>query len=304
MSASAKQALIDAVDNAYGGNDEAELMALINAINNAKASISMYEQIRSALDLIGAVGEIDTNDMETAYSEGTFEDIDEVYAMYQKANIDLLTPEPGTDYTTAIINPSFEFNGGSTFGWTYEPSGDHGAKPKGEEGSTYYVDNADGDYVFNIWSSGNPVSQTITGLPNGVYELTATIATDADHHVILFGNDDELYVEASSAGKGFGVDGTLDVTVSNGMLTIGAEGENAYWYKVDNFRLIFKEAPTQVVGDANLDDKIDVRDMATILDAILNGTTDELPAVADVNGDGKIDVRDMAALLNKILGNE
>jgi hypothetical protein len=60
----------------------------------------------------------------------------------------------------------------------------------------------------------------------------------------------------------------------------------------------------ELKGDANLDKKIDVRDMATILDAILNGTTDALPAVADVNGDGKIDVRDMAALLNMILGNE
>jgi len=56
-------------------------------------------------------------------------------------------------------------------------------------------------------------------------------------------------------------------------------------------------------GDANLDGKIDVRDMAKILEAILNGATDTLPASADMNGDGKIDVRDMAIVLDLILGN-
>jgi surface protein len=58
-----------------------------------------------------------------------------------------------------------------------------------------------------------------------------------------------------------------------------------------------------LLGDVNLDGKIDVRDMAALLDAILKGATDGLPNTADVNQDGKLDVRDMAGILNMILGN-
>jgi hypothetical protein len=75
-------------------------------------------------------------------------------------------------------------------------------------------------------------------------------------------------------------------------------GSSASSLRIYGLEWALKQKP----GDANNDGAIDVRDMAVILQGILNGTTTSLPPSADVNGDGTIDVRDMAKLLDMILG--
>lgn len=148
-------------------------------------------------------------------------------------------PQPDeNDMTDKIVNPSFET--GDATGWTYEPSNDHGAKRN--DNATYTISNADGNYVFNIWSSGNAISQKIEGLPNGTYILKALIATDAGQKVQLNANGKSVQIDASSEGKGVGVEGELEFDVLDNTATIGAEGVNKYWYKVDNFRLFFVKA--------------------------------------------------------------
>jgi len=137
------------------------------------------------------------------------------------------------DMTFTITNPSFET--GNLTGWAVENSSDTGVKENSN--GTYHIDNADGSYVFNIWPAGNPISQTITGLPNGLYKMTALIATDAGHQVLLTANDKSIAVNASEIGKTDGVDGEVYFVVEDGTATISAEGVDAYWYKVDNFRL-------------------------------------------------------------------
>gem|GEM_PF-1260366 len=138
----------------------------------------------------------------------------------------------GADMTSAITNPSFE-NG--TTGWTYETSNDHGAKENSN--ATYTMTNCDGNYLFNIWSSGNAISQKVEDLPNGTYILTATIATDGGQKVQLNANDKSIQIDATD--KGTGVEGQVEFNVLDNTATIGAEGVNKYWYKVDNFRLTF-----------------------------------------------------------------
>ena len=142
------------------------------------------------------------------------------------------TPEPGADMTKYIVNPSFE-NG--TTGWTYEPSNDHGAKENSN--GTYTMTNCDGAHLFNIWSSGNAISQKVEGLPNGTYKLKAVIATDAGQKVQLNANGKSVQIDA--VDKGTGVEGELEFNVLDSTATIGAEGVNKYWYKVDNFRLTY-----------------------------------------------------------------
>ncbi len=52
-----------------------------------------------------------------------------------------------------------------------------------------------------------------------------------------------------------------------------------------------------LLGDANLDGKVNVRDCAAIASALANGTADKLPQKnSDYNQDGKVNVRDAAAL--------
>ncbi|WP_456086724.1 T9SS type A sorting domain-containing protein [Parabacteroides sp.] len=61
-------------------------------------------------------------------------------------------------------------------------------------------------------------------------------------------------------------------------------------------------------GDANLDDKVDVRDIATTVNWVINDTANVLPDYdfgwyeADVNTDDKIDVADITGIANLIMG--
>ena len=142
--------------------------------------------------------------------------------------------------TGAIVNPSFEL--GNANGWTYAASDDHGAKENSN--GTYTMSNNDGKYVFNIWPKGNAISQTIEGLPNGTYKLQAVIATDGGKKVQLNANDKNVQIDAT--GKETGVEGEVEFEVTDGKATIGAEGVDESWYKVDNFRLTLVKAATVV----------------------------------------------------------
>ena len=53
---------------------------------------------------------------------------------------------------------------------------------------------------------------------------------------------------------------------------------------------------TEILGDANGDGKLDVRDAAHIARLLAQRKADKLPKNADFNGDGKVDVRDAAAI--------
>ncbi len=156
-------------------------------------------------------------------------------AAYHALNLAYNTAKatPGADMTFAIFNPSFET--GDTQGWTYQTSTDHGAKRN--DNATYTMTNCHGDFLFNIWSAGNAISQTVEDLPNGTYKLQAVIATDGGHKVQVNANDQNVQVDA--VDKGTGVETEVEFQVINNKATIGAEGVDGYWYKVDNFRLTF-----------------------------------------------------------------
>lgn len=161
------------------------------------------------------------------------------------------TPEPGADMTAKITNPSFET--GDLTGWTVGNSADTGVKPNSN--ATYTTEGCDGNYLFNTWWQGIPITQVVKGLPNGLYELKALMANDA----ITAGNKPGLYLLAngqhsaafSSTNAGTFAEGTMQFYVTDGTATIGAVGGNAdgtfneagyYWYKVDNFRMKYVEA--------------------------------------------------------------
>ena len=54
------------------------------------------------------------------------------------------------------------------------------------------------------------------------------------------------------------------------------------------------------IGDINLDGKVDVTDVTTLVNMILNGETANIE-LADINADGKVNVSDVTALVNIIL---
>ncbi|MCR4919803.1 MAG: hypothetical protein K5928_08365, partial [Prevotella sp.] len=249
MEASAKSALNSAItaNTLETSSATAEQLsnattALNAAVAAAQPSADIYTSIRALLD--GLKTQDATFDGETKYNAGTYTALSEVYADYYAHAIITLGSDAGTDYTKVIVNPSFEF--GNTLGWTYKPSNDHGAK-------TYALSGKDGQYIFNIWSTGYAITQSITGLPKGLYELKALVGNSSDGDpakVYLIANDNHEGITCDTNGD-TGVEGSVKVVVGDdGKLTIGAVGSNndaersysevgVWWYKVDNFRLTY-----------------------------------------------------------------
>ena len=233
LKASDAKTTFDAAKLAYETDKTAE-----GAIDKYAAAINAAIDVVNACDVVKAafagyklstLGTAAVKEVETKYNAGEYKDVAEVSAAYVAA---VKTQNAvGSDFTGAIVNPSFEL--GNANGWTYEASDDHGAKENSN--GTYTMSNNDGKYVFNIWSKGNAISQTIEGLPNGTYKLQAVIATDGGQKVQLNANDKNVQIDATD--KGTGVEGEVEFEVTDGKATIGAEGVNKYWYKVDNFRL-------------------------------------------------------------------
>ena len=138
------------------------------------------------------------------------------------------------DMTWAITNPNFE--SGDMTGWTCGTGGD--TKVASQE-SSYCVAGNDGRYLFNTWNEGTaqPISQTVTGLVNGTYRLTAMLSTDAGKNLKLTGNGVTATIASSGNGHGSGVFPSVECQVTDGKLTIEAGGVDDVWYKADNFRL-------------------------------------------------------------------
>lgn len=138
------------------------------------------------------------------------------------------------DLESFIKNPSFEKT--DLTGWTVSDNegGDIGVKHYSENTTT----GTDESYLFNSWPEGVSLTQTLTGLPNGVYKMTVSLASDADNTVVLIGNGSEREVTLTK-GAGTFEDFNVKFRVTDGTATIGVVGGNAgaNWYKADNFRL-------------------------------------------------------------------
>lgn len=190
-------------------------------------------------------------------ADATIEEIEEATAALAEEVVtykySLATPENPIEITEKINNA--DFSTGNANGWTVV--GDMGFCTRSDA-------NIDGRTISNYpekWiASGNNLAnhsiyQTISGLPNGTYKLTADIHLDKQ-------NDTELLVEGYYLfGKGLGeevrdtqpipadpagaaalfVTHTVEFEVIDGTATIGVRFENVVgnWSGVDNFQLFY-----------------------------------------------------------------
>lgn len=156
-----------------------------------------------------------------------------------------------TDVTSYIINHSFETH--DLTGWT--TSGTSSDTQVCTPTGNHATNGADGNYIFNTWWQGVALTQAISNLPNGLYTLKASLASsDAGADAKLFllaggGHSDVITITRGTSGQ-FN-DYTYDFSVENGSTTIGAVGgtddgtyvpAGHWWYKADNFRLIYRGA--------------------------------------------------------------
>lgn len=157
----------------------------------------------------------------------------------------------GGDVTFLITNPSFEQG---MKGWTI-PVSTEGVDVK--TATEANVSNADETHILDAFLSNEAtnlpaVSQTITGIPNGLYEVTALMTTFGANEG---GNGDDesnvVYLKGNSYHKGFSAatkqtftQGKLAFLVEDATATIGAIGGNngfyfptGGFYRVDKFQL-------------------------------------------------------------------
>lgn len=157
------------------------------------------------------------------------------------------------DITGHVTNPSFET--GTTNGWTVNCNttwyGINRGEGAGDPAAT------DGFYIFGVWDSANnknaTISQTLTTLKKGVYELTVDMHASNRISMVrlgnqrLFANTEAAFFKDQITTAGTGDTYplqtlTLRFTVEedNQPVTIGVTTDSApneTWYKIDNFRL-------------------------------------------------------------------
>lgn len=236
---------------------------LVEAIAAAQASKNAYEHLGAAITkidaaLAAATTATETDDdayqtIKTAYNNGTIENAN-IQANINNAYdavIAIIKSQTATsaDFTMAIKNQSFEY--GDMTGWTATASSDTGVRETAN--GTYAATGTDGYYLFNTWWQGVPLTQTVTGLPNGQYTLTASVASDGATIYLIGNGEHNEGIETAGEYPSSDVmqETTFTFLVKDGTATIGVVGgadgtagehkdyvaAGYWWYKADNFRL-------------------------------------------------------------------
>lgn len=148
------------------------------------------------------------------------------------------------DFTYMVTNPSFET--GNYTGWTLTCNEEQGKEEIGAK--TYGMTNKDGQYLMNAWqwwAKTLSISQTVTGLLKGNYELSAVVCTWENRNVYFKGNDQ--VVNTPGVNDQTGIPVTMDVTIGEGQsLAIEAGSTGVWWdggtetrtfFKLDNVQL-------------------------------------------------------------------
>ena len=156
---------------------------------------------------------------------------------------DVASVSSPTDATFEITNPGFEYL--NTTGWTINGFNyiDNNDNIGGKSGAAYVE-----YYRWGGLENNHYISQTLTGLENGLYEVTVyghqQQGTPNDG-VKLYANNDYTFIGSTTQ------DYSVRTTVTNNELTIKiqTEGSTANWTAFDKFRLKFFGDPLQAYKD-------------------------------------------------------
>ena len=173
--------------------------------------------------------------MSLTYTTTIKEVANDLLAFTEIYKLQLIDKSEPINYTGYIVNPSFE--SGKKEGWS--AGANVSIRPK--TNLTTFASGMDGEYLlYNESSTGSTaISQTIEGLPQGYYRLTAMLGTSDNNTVTLFANDSITTVNAHEWGRFYLTEAVVDsIWVENGTLTIGVE-EGESWYKADDFKLYY-----------------------------------------------------------------
>lgn len=213
---------------------------------------ALQEQLRTyyhAEELHTLILKAEEWDMDVATERDVYENLsatyDEITAAIEGLRLRFLDyyqenvmPTDPVDLTSYITNPGFEDN---LDGWNNE-----GGISTFEQGS--WSDMIDGTHFtgsryLNLWNGSalnGDVSATLTGFPNGVYQLTAAAYSDAAGGYIFFG-DAKVAIASGDQAESKGQDYTVATIVADGNLRFGyhSEHQGQFWSCMDNIRLTY-----------------------------------------------------------------
>lgn len=163
---------------------------------------------------------------------GTF-DLKQSWCLVSGVKLYDMNEDPaGLDYSTKIVNPSFE-NG--TTGWTVTGEWNEQSNTEAVKVGTRYIEKWQSSALGGL--PDGKVSQVVTGLPNGKYKVTA-VAIQTGTGSVVFANGTKINAPNTAAVL------TLEnIDVTDGTLEIGfaREGTTSNWVGVDNFRIYCTE---------------------------------------------------------------
>lgn len=333
---------ITEIDGEIGGTVE----SMTTALKKANADIAKFQQAIAQVDAIdAALAKIDNllsttnfpglNDLMTKYEEltgsrgngnaatlmGLVAQIEAAILAYYQSQT--ASEESPADWTYLVknpwfIQPQYEPKGNAAEGYTYDVEDPSqyltsdgwymGSFTSGDQRTNY----TQGLTCWNAWASGFTqtvsISQDLTGLPNGLYKVSADMITQAGYitnqHTFA-----KSTVQKSESPvmtiEGWDADGwetlTSDkVLVIDGKLTIGAEGTgngnaSAGWFCATNFKLWYlgEAAPgalDQVVNQTVAD--------AKALAATMHFAADKAALEAAANAANSSDIESLTALSN------
>ena len=162
--------------------------------------------------------------------------------------------------------------------------------------------------------AGDVLTQTITGLKNGVYAVTLELAASftsgrgfdcptGDGLSVAFANETQENLKVIDRGWVSSVSPiTIYATVTDGTLKYGIRNLFAAgnWYVANVIGIKFLgDEETYLRGDVNNDGSVDISDVVELVNIILNSQSGN--PRADVNEDGNVDISDVVELVNIIL---
>ncbi len=248
MNAQVKAAMTAAITAARLDQSEENMAALSTAITDAQASAAAYEPLVENLEAIDGVvadcvefGATDTSaydEIAEAAANGTYEDseIEGVLSSLRDIVIAIVKQQTkeGADFTPVIA-----------YTWV------------GQSGNYLFQ----GEYYAERWNgslyTGDVMTQTVDGLPNGKYEITLRAAANVawvtgntgDDLTELFANNSKQNITVGSLtalGDNDFNTYTIEGIVTDGTLTYGlrniAEGGN--WFVIDAQRITYVSSLT------------------------------------------------------------
>ena len=247
-------AVVTEYNKSYDNEDD--YSAAITAINNAVstyasaaivAAYANYNNVKAAV--LAVDGSIDVTAADALANDGTDANLDDAVAAVRTALKTYLstTDKTNVPLTAALlVNPSFET--GNFTGWTNNNMALQTNTSFGKDGNVYcekWVPNG----TFGV-------SQTITAMPAGVYQVTAKAKARGVTSAKLSAGGIEKAITIADSESDYVVEFAID---DNSDITIAFEGvgtgAGSSWLVVDNFRLMLVSAGlpevTAVTGKMN-----------------------------------------------------